>query len=73
MDQLAAIPETQGISDAVRGYLLTAFGKLSAHSSAPLTAAAQDVLHSASLSANFDLQQRALELQQLLRFAPLQR
>lgn len=68
MDQLADIPETQTVSDAVRGYMLTAFGKLAAQSGAPLTAAAHEILQSASRSANPDLQQRALELQSLLRY-----
>ena len=67
MDQLAAITEAQSVSDTVRGYMLTAFGKLASQSGAPLTPAAQELVHSAAASANPDLQQRALELQALVR------
>ena len=68
MDQLAAITEAQSVSDTVRGYMLTAFGKLASQSGAPLTPAAQELVHSAAASANPDLQQRALELQALVRW-----
>lgn len=67
MDQLCSIVETQNVSDTVRGYMLTAFGKLASHFGQKLTPAAEEIQHSASLSANPDLQQRALELQALLR------
>ena len=69
MDQLCSIVETQNVSDTVRGYMLTAFGKLASHFGQKLTPAAEEIQHSASLSANPDLQQRALELQALLRLA----
>lgn len=68
MDQLCAITEAQNVSDTVRGYMLSAFSKLAVHSSSGLTPAAQEVQHMASMSANPDLQQRALELEALLRF-----
>ena len=63
MDQLSSISETQNVSDTVRGYMLTAFGKLASHSGTRLTPAAEEVQHLATLSANPDLQQRALELE----------
>lgn len=69
MDQLSSICETQNVSDTVRGYMLSAFGKLAAHSGNKLTPAAQELQITASMSANPDLQQRALELQALLRQA----
>lgn len=69
MDQLCSIVESQNVSDTVRGVMLTAFGKLASHFQQKLTPAAEEIQHSASLSANPDLQQRALELQALLRFA----
>lgn len=67
MDQLCSITETQNVSDAVRGYLLSAFGKLVTHSNSRLTPAAEEAQHTAKMSANPDLQQRALELEALLR------
>ena len=67
IDQLCSLVETQNVSDTVRGVMLTAFGKLASHFGQRLTPAAEEIQHSASLSANPDLQQRALELQALLR------
>ena len=67
MDQLSSISETQNVSDAVRGYMLTAFGKLASHSGVKLNPAAKELQETATLSANPDLQQRALELEALQR------
>ena len=69
MDQLCGITETQNVSDTLRGYMLSAFSKVAVHSGGRLTPAAQELQHVASMSANPDLQQRALELSALLRQA----
>lgn len=67
MDHLCSIQETQNVSDAVKGYMLTAFGKLASHSNSRLTPAAEEAQYTASMSANPDLQQRAMELEAILR------
>eukprot|EP00891_Asterochloris_glomerata_P002814 jgi/Astpho2/2814/fgenesh1_pm.00050_%23_25_t len=66
IDKLAAIIDTQGAGDTVRGYLIVAFTKLCAQNSCQLTEEAELVLHDALISRNTELQQRALELQALL-------
>lgn len=67
MDKLAAIPDTQSATDEVKGMLLLALGKLSTQSGCKLTADAQALLDAATASSNVELQQRALEVQALLR------
>ena len=69
IDRLAAIVDTQTATDSVRGYLVTAFGKLCSQSGCPLTPQAQELLHDAINSRNLDLQQHALEIQTLLRYS----
>lgn len=51
----------------VRGVLLLALGKLSAQSGRQLTPDAQVLLTAATASSSVELQQRALEVQALLR------
>ena len=51
----------------MRGYLIVAFTKLCTQNSCQLTEEAEVVLHDALISRNTELQQRALELQALLR------
>ena len=67
MDRLSAILDTQSVSDLVRGYLLSAFSKLVAHHGSPLTAAAREIQEAALSSSNPDIQQRALELESIIR------
>lgn len=52
----------------VRGYLLSAIGKICAQAGIGLTPDALELLHSAKTSRNVDLQQRALEVEALLRY-----
>lgn len=69
IDRMATILDTQTATDSVRGYLVTAFGKLCSQSGCRLTPQAEEVLHDAINSRNLDLQQHALEIQTLLRYA----
>ena len=67
MDRLSAIPDTQNVSDLVRGYILSAFSKLVAHNGVELTQSARDIQEAALSSSNPDIQQRALELESVTR------
>lgn len=69
IDKMAAVLDTQTATDSVRGYLVTAFGKLCSQSGCQLTPQAEEVLHDAVNSRNLDLQQHALEISTLLRYA----
>ena len=69
IDKLAGILDSHTASDAVRGYLITALGKLCSQAQRSPTPQAQQVLHDAAHSRNLDLQQHALEIQALLRSA----
>lgn len=51
--------------------LLLALGKLSTQSGCKLTADAQALLDAATASSNVELQQRALEVQALLRYGTI--
>lgn len=68
IDKMAAILDTQKATDAVRGFLVTAFGKLCSQAGCRLTPQAEEVLHDAANSRNLDLQQHALEISALLRY-----
>lgn len=68
IDKLAGILDSHSVSDAVRGYLITALGKLCSQAQCSLSPQAHQLLHDAANSRNLDLQQHALEIQALLRF-----
>lgn len=68
IDKMAAILDSQKATDSVRGYLVTAFGKLCSQAGCRLTPQAEEVLHDAVNSRNLDLQQHALEINTLLRY-----
>ena len=68
MDQICAVQDRQTIDDGLRGYMLSALAKLSTHGGTSLTAAAEELLNSAIHSRNVNLQQRALEVDALLRW-----
>ncbi len=67
IDKLAGILDTQNVTDSVRGYLITALGKLCSQAQCNLSPQAHQLLHDAANSRNLDLQQHALEVQALLR------
>ncbi|KAL4452296.1 hypothetical protein ABPG75_007958 [Micractinium tetrahymenae] len=67
MDRLAAIPEAQTADDEVRDWAVSALGKLAAQSGRPLTRDATALLEAAARAESVALQQRALEVQALLR------
>lgn len=69
IDKLAGILDSQKVTDSVRGYLITAFGKLCSQAQSSLGPQAQQLLQEAATSRNLDLQQHALEIQALLRYA----
>lgn len=64
---LGRLAEGGALSDHVRGYLLTAMAKLVAQGGGALPPVAEQAVEDAAASRNTDLQQRALELQALLR------
>lgn len=64
---LGTLAEKSTPSDFVRGYLLSAMAKLTIQSGVPLPAAVEQAVHDAATSRDTDLQQRALELQALLK------
>ncbi|KAL0026447.1 hypothetical protein WJX79_010441 [Trebouxia sp. C0005] len=66
IDKLAGILDTQNVTDSVRGYLITALGKLSSQAQCNLSPQAHQLLQDAANSRNLDLQQHALEVQALL-------
>ncbi|KAL3152008.1 hypothetical protein ABBQ32_001127 [Trebouxia sp. C0010 RCD-2024] len=66
IDKLAGIVDTHSATDAVRGYLITALGKLCSQAPCNPSPQAQHLLHEAANSRNLDLQQHALEIQALL-------
>lgn len=68
MGQICAVEDKQTVDDGVRGYMLLALAKLSTHSGVALPPSAEDMLHSATHSRNVNLQQRALEVEALLRY-----
>ena len=68
IDKLAGILDSHSVSDAVKGYLITALGKLCSQAQCSLSPQAHQLLHDAAHSRNLDLQQHALEIQALLRF-----
>ena len=68
IDKLAGILDSQKVTDSVRGYLITAFGKLCSQSQSRLSPQAEQLVHEAATSRNLDLQQHALEIQALLRY-----
>jgi len=67
IDKLAGILDSHSASDSVRGYLITALGKLCSQAQCNLSPQADQLLHDAANSRNLDLQQHALEVQALLR------
>jgi AP-4 complex subunit epsilon-1 len=67
MDALAAIPETQAGDDEVKGWVVSALGKLAAQAGRPLTPDAAALVEAATCAESVELQQRALEVQALLR------
>lgn len=67
IDKLSGVLDTHTASDSVRGYLITALGKLCSQAQRSLPPHADQVLHEAANSRNLDLQQHALEIQALLR------
>lgn len=67
IDKLAGILDSHSVSDAVKGYLITALGKLCSQAQCSLSPQAHQLLHDAANSRNLDLQQHALEVQALLR------
>lgn len=69
IDKLAGVLDTHNANDSVRGYLITALGKLCCQAQRSLSPQAQQVRHDAANSRNLDLQQHALEIQALLRSA----
>lgn len=68
IDKLVGILDTQNVTDSVRGYLITALGKLCSQAQCNLSPQAHQLLHEAANSRNLDLQQHALEVQALLRY-----
>lgn len=66
IDKLAGILDTQNVTDSVRGFLITALGKLCSQAQCNLSPQAHQLLHDAANSRNLDLQQHALEIQGLL-------
>lgn len=69
IDKLVGILDTQNVTDAVRGYLITALGKLCSQAQCNLSPQAHQLLLDAANSRNLDLQQHAMEIQALLRSA----
>lgn len=68
LDRLSAISETQSVSDLVRGHILSAFSKIIAQNGVNLTSASEELQEAALNSSNPDIQQRALELEALIRY-----
>ena len=71
VEKLVDLAEAQALPDEVRGYLLTALGKLHAQAGLPLGPAAEQLLHDAASSHNVDLQLRATQIMALLECASL--
>ena len=60
---LVAVAERPGVTDTIKGYVLSAVTKVCAHARAPVPAVATELVRASCTSRSVDLNQRAHELQ----------